>query len=168
MRALADAVGASPQIVYSHIGNKGQVIEALYEDGFARLADMFEEASKRGTARSRLRKCAEAYRDFARENVALFELMYGSWIRDLLPSPDDRRAARPSLSVLKSVFHLGQERREFRKKEPLDQARQFWSAIHGVVVLELTNWFDSPEADQRFKELVEILIKAQSIDHYDR
>lgn len=144
-RRLADAVGASTKVIYSHFKGMPGVVDALYAEGFATLAAQLDDARKQAKPRQRVRAIANAYRAFAVANPDLFDLMYGPRIATLLPTREARMPARPSLDALVAVF----ADRGAKPTAAEDQARALWIAMHGVVVLERTGWLDETEATAR-------------------
>lgn len=144
-RRLADEVGASTKVIYSHFNGMPGVIDALYAEGFTALAAKLEHARTHARPRQRVRAVANAYRAFAATSPDLFDLMYGPRIATLLPTREARIPARPSLDVLITMF----SDRGSKPAAAEDQARALWVAMHGVVVLERTGWLDEAEATAR-------------------
>ena len=105
-----------------------------------------------------------ACRDFAVASPHLYELMYGPRVRELLPSPDDRDDARRLQTIVAELFVEAQEEGQFRKSNPADLSRIFWAALHGSVSLELTNWFTPSEGEQRFDQLITIVLDGEAAD----
>lgn len=147
LRDVGAAVGATTKVVYSHFGGKPGLIAAIYADGFGRLAGAMTAAAAGARApRKRLSAAAAAYRDFARANAEVFQLMYGPLIKTLAPAIADRAAAAPSLEVLIDGFMAA----GLAQSAARERARTLWAAIHGPIVLELTGWLFDGEADARF------------------
>ncbi len=161
VRTLADAVGASTKVIYTHFGGKDGVIEAVYEDGFARLAARLAAAAEpAGTVRVRIERTIDAYRQFALDHPRFYELMYSPPVRSLRPRRTDRDAAAPSLDVLTGLFAEGEVTGELRPGDALARARGLWAGAHGVVSLELTDWFDADEARRRLSDTVDAQLEA--------
>lgn len=164
-RAIAAEVGASTKVIYSHFGGKPGIVAALYDDGFDRLAqDLASAARNGGTPEERLQRVSQAYRSFATAAPHLYELMYGPMVRELLPTPKHRDAARRSQQVVASLFQEGQGDGVFQRADPADQARTFWAVVHGTVSLELTTWFDQREGAERLDRIVVMLLAAIRTD----
>ena len=151
VRRLAEAVGASTKVIYSHFGGMPQVVAALYADGFAALATDLREAVRECAGRSaRLKAVACAYQRFARTKPHHFDLMYGRRVAVMLPAPKDRMPAKPALAVIVAVFRD----EGLTAGDAMSAARRFWAAIHGVVALEHSGWFDAREANKRLQEII--------------
>jgi AcrR family transcriptional regulator len=147
-RRLSAAAGASTKVVYNHFGGMPGVVSALYERGFSMLAAALSEAVKDATLNERIAAIAKAYRAFARTNADLFDLMYGPSVTMLLPTSKTRASARLALDVLIAAFTS----RDALDGE--DRARAFWAAMHGVVALERTGWFNDEEAARRLIDVI--------------
>jgi AcrR family transcriptional regulator len=148
-RRLSAAAGASTKVVYNHFGGMPGVIAALYDQGFTLLAAYLAQRVILANQSEKVAAIAKAYRGFALGNADLFDLMYGPTVAILLPTPDTRASAIDALSVVIDAFaELGMPNAENR-------ARAFWAAIHGVVALERTGWFDDDEAMLRLNAVID-------------
>jgi AcrR family transcriptional regulator len=79
MRRLAAELGTSYQVVYSRVGGKPEVLRAVHDEGFRRLADpqaLAARPTERGPAEA-LRGLAISYLGFAVSHPRLFDLMFG-------------------------------------------------------------------------------------------
>ncbi len=129
MRRLGEAVGVRAPSLYKHFPDKAAVEIALIDDGFAEIADAFEEAlAEHGASLATL---TTAYRAFARAHPHLYRLITeGPLPRERLQPGVEARAAAPLLRVA---------------GDP-DLARAVWAFAHGMVILELDGRFP-PDAD---------------------
>ncbi len=129
MRRLGEAVGIRAPSLYKHFPDKAAVEIALIDDGFAEIADAFEEAlAEHGASLTTL---TTAYRAFARAHPHLYRLITeGPLPRERLQPGVEARAAAPLLRVT---------------GDP-DLARAVWAFAHGMVILELDGRFP-PGAD---------------------
>ncbi len=147
-RKLSSAADASTKVVYNHFGGMPGVIAALYDRGFALFAAQLSGAVAAAKPGQNVAAIAEAYRSFARGNPDLFDLMYGPSVAILLPTPGTRVNARSALDVLIDAFS------ECGAQHAEDRARAFWAAIHGVIALERSGWFDDDETKRRLSEVI--------------
>src|SRR3954453_13946258 len=92
IRDLSEAVGKSTMGVYTHFGSKQGLLEALYLHGFSRLEDRLRSVPSGGQPRQELLELAQAYREFALDNEALYGLMFERATPDFVPSDDSRMA----------------------------------------------------------------------------
>ena len=148
-RRLAREVGASTMAVYHYFGGMPQLLSTVIEEGFRRLDARLAEVAATDDPVVDLGRLALAYRDVARENPHLYDVMFG------LSAPGGHRpeeheqpgADEPSVSQ-RAYGHLvaATERTvrsgRIREAEPAHVAAQLWSLLHGYVTLELSGHFD--------------------------
>ncbi len=89
LRRIAAAAGGSTQLVYTLFGGKPGLADALYAEGFGRLAAACREAladCPPPGAPERLVAIGRAYRAFAQREPAFFAVMFGKAIPDFVPT----------------------------------------------------------------------------------
>lgn len=160
VRAIAQEVGASTRVIYSHFGGKPGIVEALYLDGFSRLADALRGGTGSGPAPERLVGVGRAYRAFAIGSPRLYELMFGPRVRELLPDPDHRAPVLAASSVVAGIVAEGQAAGEVVAGDATTLTKFLWSALHGTVSMELTGWFAPEEGAANHDRLVQAAIDA--------
>jgi AcrR family transcriptional regulator len=130
MRRVADRLGIQAPSIYKHLAGKEALEAAVISQGFAELAEVFEEAVA-GSA-DPLGALTVAYRAFALERPHLYRLMTERPLRrDLLDPGVEGRAALPLVEAAGGDEAL---------------ARAAWAFAHGMTVLELNGRFP-PGAD---------------------
>jgi AcrR family transcriptional regulator len=130
MRRLGDRIGIRASSIYEHLRDKQALEAALISVGFEEQAEQFAQAVHR--SEDPLGSLAAAYRDFARRQPHLYQLMTGRPLRrDLLAPGVEEAAAMPLLHATGG---------------DLERARAIWAFAHGMVILELNHRFP-PGAD---------------------
>ncbi|BDI30746.1 TetR family transcriptional regulator [Capsulimonas corticalis] len=77
MRRIAEKIRYSPTTIYLHFKDKGELLDALAEEGYALLAErLAAAASGGGEPVERLRRIADAYIAFAMEYKQHYRLMF--------------------------------------------------------------------------------------------
>ena len=161
VRAIAGRIGASTKVIYSHFGGKPGIIEALYREGFDRLAaDVRDGSLIEGTVSERIMNIAEAYRAFAVGSPALYELMFGPRVRELLPTPSQRDPVLGASQIIADILRAGQTEGTIRAGDIHQQTKYLWSALHATVSLELMDWFAEEEAIDNHRRLVSAAVAA--------
>ena len=80
LRELARRVGVSPNAAYRHFADKDALLAAMAAEGFRRFGAAAAAAQAApGRPAEQLRAQGRAYVKFARDNPALFKLMFGSF-----------------------------------------------------------------------------------------
>ncbi|WP_196450402.1 TetR/AcrR family transcriptional regulator [Planomonospora sp. ID82291] len=181
LRRVAEAAGASTMGIYTGFGGRTGLLEAIYLRGFESLRDALEphagstaenttgstaggsdgtpDGAPDGAPVERIRAVALAYRRFALADPELYALMFERPIPDFDPSPDlRRRALGMTFGLLTDATRDAVRARLISAADPVRAAYLVWTAIHGMVGIELTHslrsplpgWFlDGPEAGEK-------------------
>ncbi len=132
LRALAKATGVTQAAPYSHFRDKDELLAAIAEEGFQRLAiQMAEDATGAASTQDRLKKLVVSYISFAQSNKALFQIMFGRELSDLKRFPTLAMTAGKSYALLSSAL-------AGRLKEGVDArflSVSLWSLCHGLTTL---------------------------------
>ncbi|WP_158880671.1 TetR/AcrR family transcriptional regulator [Amycolatopsis anabasis] len=150
-RKLAAEVGTSTMAVYTHFGGMREVIDAVAEEGFRRLAANLARVTETADPVADLAGLALAYRRAALDNPHLYGVMFG------LTAPGGRRAPAEDLTTGEAPkrFGAGKEAFEYLTRaagrafeagrfhvgDPFAAAAQLWSGVHGFVTLEIAGYF---------------------------
>jgi AcrR family transcriptional regulator len=137
MRAVASRVGLNPPALYEQFaGGKGDLFAAVAIEGFGELADALEHAA---TAQDEpLLAIAEGYWRFARDQPALYELMFHHRLELVFATDDTPPQLRRGFAVLRRAIasRIGDGEVE-RDVELVTEA--WWASVHGVVSLALSH-----------------------------
>lgn len=133
LRILARATGVTQAAPYSHFRNKDDLLAAVAETGFQRLAlRMAEEATGQLSVQARIEKLMGAYIRFAVMNKPLFQLMFSRELSTMKDYPTLAMTAGKSYSLISAT--LAQ-----RSGVPAEETRfltvAVWSLCHGLTTL---------------------------------
>ena len=151
-RSVSSEAELSTMGVYTHFGGVPELLQAVADEGFNRQAAVFGRLPETADPMADLCAMALACHDFARSNPHLYDLMFGLSIHGRY-SPS-RGEAGPILSGQSASFqeayaylHDGCVRlvntRCVRQADPDFIALQFWSTLHGFIMLDLAGHFDN-------------------------
>lgn len=152
-RKLAAEIGASTMAVYTHFGGMGQLINAIAQEGFARLSRRLAQVPLTDDPVADLFELGLAYRDHARDAPHLYRVMFGvtapsgHWLtgKDLTTHADPSDMAEGMAAfahLVNAVSRIIDSVDSADKDEaPTQVAAQVWSAIHGYVLLEIAGFF---------------------------
>ncbi|MFN9787111.1 MAG: TetR/AcrR family transcriptional regulator [Planctomycetia bacterium] len=142
MRRLADEVGCSAPVLYSHFADKADLLRQLCAEDAADLLLAMRRAARADEPLARLRGMARAYIEHALRRPAQFQLMF------LTPFPPEelrrisagRTKDDPALAcyaILRESVRAALERRALPRRPggPDALAQALWGAAHGVVAL---------------------------------
>ena len=94
LRAVAREAGVSPAAPYHHFKDKAELLDAVAQEGWEMLQISMTEAKANSQGRQQLTALGIAYVCFARENPALYRVMYDA-ARDKEALPMDVEDANP-------------------------------------------------------------------------
>lgn len=157
VRAVAVEAGIAPMGVYSRLGGKHGLVDALLIRGFDRLLAAIE-ASDEPDALDRLRACGRRYREFALANPHFYSIMF----EGALPHEHDSdevagHAARAFGAVVRSV-ELAAAAGRIVAPDAAEAAQQVWSALHGAIALEMKGLLQVQDPARAYAALIETLL----------
>lgn len=131
LRELARQVGVSPNATYRHFANKEALMAAMAAEGFRRFAAAQQKAYLRECGpRQRFMAAGHAYVRFARDNPALFRLMFGPFTANHR-TPEMESAGTVAFAGLclgvAAVMELSPE-----DPQVMAAALHAWSVAHGL------------------------------------
>lgn len=155
VRRLTEDLGLSRQVVYTHFGSIGGLIDALYREGFIALRQAEDQVGGPKGVDRVIGGCL-AYRDSARARPELYKVMFERPFRDYSPSPQSRKFAVAAFEPLvRAIETTGRTPAEARSL-----ALSVWAVIHGLVHLELQGYFPRGDAvDERIDQAVRALLE---------
>jgi AcrR family transcriptional regulator len=138
IRAVTKRAGVSPMALYLHFADRDELIRAVIEQGFARFGQALVAARDTETDPvRRMRAMGLAYCRFAREQPALYTVIFGRvW-------PGDAPGGRPKGPSAQQAFALLVEATTAclppeRHGEARLVAKGIWTGLHGFITLATT------------------------------
>ena len=131
LRAVAREAGVSPAAPYHHFKDKTELLEAVAHGGWEALGDVIVDARARApTPGEALSFIGLAYVKFARENPALYRLMYDT-TRDRTSMPAHAKQEDSGYAQVQSALvEAGADPLDERELELATIAS--WCAVHGL------------------------------------
>lgn len=134
LRAVASAVGASTQVVYTHFGGMPGLLLAIREEGFDRLARRLAGVRPSADPVADLMTLASSYTANAMANPHLYQQMFTQ-----RPGSEPPASAASTFAVLVAATARARAEGRFaRRTEPERAALQLWAPTHGMTMLVLT------------------------------
>jgi AcrR family transcriptional regulator len=132
LRVLARATGVTQAAPYSHFRDKDDLLAAVAETGFQRLAlQMAEDATGQPNVRARIEKLMGSYVRFAVANKPLFQLMFSRELSVMKNYPTLAMTAGKSYSLISATLA--------QRGAPAEETRfltvSIWSLCHGLTTL---------------------------------
>ncbi len=166
-RSVANEVGVSTMAVYSHFGGMPELLRAVADQGFRYLASAFEGTPKTDDPVTDVFRLALCYRDVARQNPHLYDLMFGLSTRGAYraieydPTPLSRSESPAFQEAFGHVVRAATrliEAGRIRDDDPNVIAVQLWGFVHGFITLELAGLL------ARFDDSVEQILFPMAIN----
>lgn len=149
-RSVATEAGLSTMGVYKYFGGVPELLQAVADEGFKRQAAVFAQVINTDDPMTDLSAMALVCREFAQRNPHLYDLMFGLSIQgryspsrgQVTPTVrDDLPAFQASYACLHQQCVRLIDMGIISHITPDLVAAQFWSALHGFIMLELGGHF---------------------------
>ncbi|RZK43595.1 MAG: TetR/AcrR family transcriptional regulator [Pedobacter sp.] len=148
IRKIADAIGYSLPVVYTHFENKDAILEEFVKLGFAMLNEIVGEVKNRSLGpEQQLSEIATAYFEFAFSRQEYYQMMFG------LGMPSCEKAKEISeigtfsnhvIGVIRNIHPpLNDENKILLKFHTL------WSILHGLTAINMSNATAMPTEMQK-------------------
>ncbi|ACU75215.1 transcriptional regulator, TetR family [Catenulispora acidiphila DSM 44928] len=168
-RRLAKEVGSSTMAVYTHFGSMDDLVRAVVHEGFARLNTSMIAIGDSADPVADVVAHGRVYRWNAHQNADLYQVMLGSLnIAGFSLTDADRLHGRYVLDILVASVRRCMAAGRFQEGDPELVAHLFWTALHGIVTLELGGYLFAPyDADACFEAQVHSMIVGIGDDSED-
>jgi AcrR family transcriptional regulator len=144
-RRLADAIGYTQPVLYQHFpGGKTEIMRTVALAGFAELAAATREALGRNTGGQAIAAVADVYLDFATAHPALYEAMFQLPIDARFAQDDAQAELRAGFNALAAALGNAGDG---------TVTEVFWSALHGMSLLERAGRMRPEHRPNRIAEL---------------
>ncbi len=132
LRAVAREAGVSPAAPYHHFKDKGELLEAVAQEGWTLLDKALASAKARAASPDKaINELGVAYVCFARENPAIYRVMYDT-ARDREDLPDQMKGDKDSAycKVRDTLVEAGADPTDTLNIELATTAA--WCSAHGL------------------------------------
>lgn len=146
VRRLADEMRVSTKPLYSAFSGKEELVAAIIEEGFSRLARRIADWPRTDNPLVDIFELNRIYRASALDNPHLYAVTFGG--RRVSPTEDLPTGVGPLFANLVEVVARCMHAGALPSGEPLPAALMLFAAGHGLVSLELAGTFGSPGAGE--------------------
>lgn len=159
LRGLAAEAGCSRTTPYRYFKNKADILAAVRQSEFMRMADAAELAMENEPAPGqKLIALARSYIRFAMERPDAYRVMYQVTQKEEHRYPDltaeIRRAQQPMLSAVNAAIDSGAI-----DGDPVNIVHVLWAGMHGLVSLHLS---EKLHMGRDIEELTEVMVRSLS------
>ncbi|WP_248963237.1 TetR/AcrR family transcriptional regulator [Sphaerisporangium perillae] len=144
-RRIAAEAGSSTMTVYTNFGGMSGLVREMVHEGFARLETYFSHVATTGDPVADMAMYGRAYRHNALTNPHLYAVMFGGASpAGFSLTAEDRQHGRYTLSTVVECASRCIAAGRFRPGDAELVAHQLWTAVHGLVTLELGDYLIEP------------------------
>ncbi len=155
VRRLAELSGTSPSAVYSLFGDKWGLVEAMFNEGFRRLAQRFAELRPTSDPTADLLALGQAFRAGALANPHLYDLMFGCPFPEFHPAEPNATAALGTFTALVAGVQRCLDAGVVGGGDAMQLALFLFGQVHGLTGLELNGWLGPKEQADRLWDLAQ-------------
>ncbi|GAA0379228.1 TetR family transcriptional regulator [Acrocarpospora corrugata] len=144
-RRIAAEADSSTMTVYTHFGGMSGLVREMVREGFSRLQERLTSVRETADPVADMALLGRAYRFNALANPHLYAVMFGgSSLAGFSLSEEDRQHGRYTLGNVAECAERCLVSGRFRPGDAILVAHQMWTAIHGLVTLELGGYLIPP------------------------
>ena len=159
VRRIAAAAGVAPMGVYNHFESKFGIVEALYVQGFRRLADAMAAMAQVDDPAEALLEGARAYRTLALAHPMAYQVMFLRAVPGFEPSDPALTSCTRGFDCLVDTVERAIRAGVIAPGSPTETAQMIWAGIHGWVSLELLGLGFVEDHDVWYDRLCEALLR---------
>jgi AcrR family transcriptional regulator len=159
VRRIAAAAGVAPMGVYNHFESKFGIVEALYIQGFGRLADAMAAMAQIDDPAEALLEGARAYRALALAHPMEYQVMFLRAVPGFEPSDPAITSCTRGFDYLVDAVERAIRAGVIAPGSPTETAQMIWASIHGWVSLELLGLGFVEDRDLWYDRLCEALLR---------
>jgi len=162
LRAIARRVGITAPAIYAHFADLDQVLEAVVDSTFDKLAEYLRRGARgRTEPADRLRALCRAYVAFGQEHPQEYAVLFNRPVK-LTPTGGvkaiDNMQGGDAFAILLDAVRECATAGASRSAQPIEDATAVWVALHGFVGLRSAiPDFPWPPADALLDALVDRL-----------
>jgi AcrR family transcriptional regulator len=159
VRRIAAAAGVAPMGVYNHFESKFGIVEALYVQGFDRLAGAMAAMAQIDDPGEALLEGARAYRALALAHPMAYQVMFLRAVPGFEPSDPALTSCTRGFDYLVATVQRAIRAGVIAPGSPTETAQMIWASIHGWVSLELLGLGFVDDHDVWYDRLCEALLR---------
>ena len=162
MRKLSEKVGASTIVLYTYFKDKQDILNELYQEGFARLQADLEAVPAGKDAMEYVMALGRAYHRSAVANATYYQIMFTQCVPGFMPSEASMEASKTCFAVLRNGVQRWMDARAITPvsadASATHTAQVLWGTLHGIISLELFGYLGSSAlGEARLEQAIQTL-----------
>ncbi len=148
IRKIADAIGYSLPVVYTHFENKDAILEEFVKLGFEMLNEEIAIAkSKSALAEQQLTAIADTYFQFAFAKREYYQMMFGLGMPSCERAKEIKEIGQFGAIIIDSIQHIHPPLNDEEKIRL--KFHTFWSILHGLTAINMSDVTATPNEMQQ-------------------
>ncbi len=148
IRKIADAIGYSLPVVYTHFESKDAILEEFVKLGFEMLNEEIAIAkTKSAIAEQQLTAIADTYFQFAFAKREYYQMMFGLGMPSCERAKEITEIGRFGAIIIDSIQHIHPPLNDEEKIRL--KFHTFWSILHGLTAINMSNVTATPNEMQQ-------------------
>ncbi len=148
IRKIADAIGYSLPVVYTHFDNKDAILEEFVKLGFSMLNEVIANAKCNITsAEQQLTEMASAYFKFAFDKREYYQMMFGLGMPSCERAKEIVEIGNFGSIIIETIQNIHPPINDDEKIRL--KFHTFWSILHGLTAINMINMTATPNEMQQ-------------------
>lgn len=145
LSALSKRIGCSAPALYAHFANKDDLLERVRERVFDEMLTGRTDRAEGEEAHDKVRDEARSFIEFARENPALYRLVFApQHSAEETRIQIDTAAVAPMAAAVRAT---GMNRNGHANGQPAETlAHTIWCTVHGAIMMALDGQYEGSDA----------------------
>ena len=153
MRRVAKEVGITAMAIYHHFPNRENLLSAVVDSEFERLAEFFAPLNGSQRFETSIVHLMDGYIDYALAHPRIFDYVFSMPRPRARRFPEDFRARRsPTLNITADVLSSWMKLGKLKRDDQWEVAMEVWALVHGYLALWRAGRFHLSEDE--FRKLV--------------
>ncbi len=147
-RRLAQEVGASTQVLYTHFEGLDDVVAEVWREGYRRFGVVLAEPAVTDDPVADFMAQGFGYRRFGLGNPHLYRVMFGDGLVAMRQARDeDLESAAGTFVALLTRIERCRDGGRWGVDDVVTAGEVVWAASHGHVLIELSGYFEGVQRD---------------------
>ena len=158
MRKLAERIGSSTIVIYTHFRDKAAILDAIFQEGFERLGQAMATVPVHQDAMDHVIALGKAYRKCSLAQAAAYQVMFTRCVPGFEPSAEALESSRRCFALLRDAVQAAADAGYAMPQGVTETTQVCWGTLHGLISLELFGYLGGKQAgEQRLDHAMQLL-----------
>ncbi len=158
MRKLAERIGSSTIVIYTHFRDKAAILDAIFQAGFEQLGQAMAAVPAHADAMDHVIALGKAYRQSSLAQAAAYQVMFTRCVPGFEPSAQALEASRRCFALLRHAVQAAADAGYAMPEGVTETTQVCWGTLHGLIGLELFGYLgDTKAGEHRLDHAMQLL-----------